>query len=294
MLSHCMLCPRSCGVNRRNGQKGFCGADNKIKIARAALHFWEEPCISGEKGSGTVFFSCCSLKCVYCQNYNISTLGRGITITETELAEKFLILQEQGANNINLVTPTHYVEQIIKALDMAKAKGLKLPVVYNSSGYEIAETIKMLNGYVDIYMPDMKYYSDKYALEYSAAPNYFDTARKALEEMVLQTGKPEFDKNGIMQKGVIVRHMMLPGLLFDTKKIIDFLYNTYKDDIYISIMSQYTPMPNVKDFSKLNRKINPRHYEAIINYCIDKGMKNVFVQEGESASESFIPEFEYE
>jgi len=292
VLEKCMLCPRYCGVNRKAGERGFCGASDKIKIARVSLHMWEEPCISGENGSGTVFFSCCNMKCLYCQNYGISTQNHGYELTERELADKFLMLQEQGANNINLVTPTHFVPQIIQALDIAKEKGLTLPVVYNCGGYENAETIKLLSGYIDIYMPDMKYFSDEYAIEYSSAPNYFDVAKKALAEMYSLVGKPVFDESGIMKRGVIVRHMMLPGLLFDTKKILDYLYSTYKDDIYISLMSQYTPMPNVSGHPKLDRRINPKHYDAMVDYCVELGIKNAFIQDGSSATESFIPDFE--
>lgn len=292
MLSRCMLCPRGCLVDRTKGQLGFCGADDKVKIARAALHLWEEPCISGENGSGTVFFSCCNMKCVYCQNYSISTLNKGVAVSALDLSDKFLMLQEQGANNINLVTPTHFVPQIIEALDISRSRGLNLPVVYNSGGYESVETLKLLNGYVDVYMPDMKYCSDKYAIKYSSAPDYFNIAKRAVSEMFNQVGKPVFDERGIMQKGVIVRHMMLPGMLSDTKKILDYLHTTYKDDIYISLMSQYTPMPNVKDIPKLNRRLNQKHYEAMVDYCLDIGIKNAFIQDGESASESFIPDFE--
>ncbi len=291
-LSNCKLCPRKCGVNRTKGEVGFCGAGRKVKIARAALHFWEEPCISGKNGSGTVFFSHCNMKCVYCQNYRISTQNFGVELDDEQLAEKFLLLQEQGANNINLVTPTHFIPQIITALDIAKKNGLKIPVLYNCSGYESVEAIEMLNGYIDIYMPDIKYFSDAFAVKYSFAQGYFAAAKDAVAEMLHQVGAPVFDDKGIMQKGVIVRHMMLPGLLFDSKKIIDYLYTTYHDDIYISLMSQYTPMPNVKSIPELNRKINPQHYEAMIDYCAEKGMKNVFVQEGSSANESFIPDFE--
>lgn len=294
MLSQCNLCPRNCGVDRTNKIMGFCGALDDVKIARAALHFWEEPCISGKNGSGTVFFSCCNMKCVYCQNYEISTLNKGMTISISGLADKFLLLQSEGAHNINLVTPTHFVPQIICALDEAKGRGLTLPVVYNSGGYESVETIKLLRGYVDIYMPDLKYFSDKYAVKYSSAPNYFNIAKAAIDEMFNQVGTPVFDENGIMQKGMIVRHLMLPGLLFDSKKILDYLYNTYKNDIYISIMSQYTPLPHTKNFPELSKKLNPLHYEAMVNYCAELGICNAFVQDGEAASESFIPPFEAE
>jgi len=290
----CRLCPRACDVNREIGEFGFCGAGERVKLARVALHMWEEPCISGENGSGTVFFSCCNMKCVYCQNYGISTLNKGYEVTECELADEFMSLQSQGANNINLVTPTHFVPQIIKALDIAKRKGLKLPVVYNCGGYESVETLRRLEGYIDIYMPDIKYFSDKYAVEYSAAPDYFNIAKSALNEMFRQVETPLFDERGIMQRGVIVRHMMLPGLLFETKKIIDYIYDTYKDNVFLSLMSQYTPMPNVKDIPKLNRKINTEHYRSMVDYCVGKGVKNAFIQDETSATESFIPDFFYE
>ncbi len=291
-LSHCTLCPRLCGADRINGELGYCRSSAKIKIARSALHFWEEPCISGEHGSGTVFFSHCTLKCVFCQNYNISTENKGKIISVSELADCFLDLQTQGANNINLVTPTHYVPLIIQALDIAKANGLTLPILYNTSGYENPETIKSLDGYIDIYMPDMKYFDNKYAVKYSNAPDYFNIAKSAIREMYNQVGKPVFDENGIMQKGMIIRHLMLPGLLFDTKKIIDYIYREYKNNVYVSLMSQYTPLEHVKRFPELNKKLNPKHYNAMINYCTDLGMENVYIQDGEAASESFIPPFE--
>lgn len=292
ILSECTLCPRRCRADRTKGGYGFCGASDKVKTARAALHFWEEPCISGTHGSGTVFFSHCTMKCVFCQNYDISTCNKGRTVTGEELADKFLDLQSQGAHNINLVTPTHFVPQIITALDIAKNKGLTIPIVYNTSGYENTETLKMLEGYIDIYMPDMKYFDDKYAVKYSNAPGYFNIAKNAVREMFRQTGTPIFDENGIMQRGVIVRHLMLPGLLFDSKKIMDYLYNEYKNNIYVSIMSQYTPLPHVKNYPELNRRLNPKHYNAMVDYCANLGMENAFVQEGEAADESFIPPFD--
>lgn len=290
-LSHCELCPRKCGVNRYDGEKGVCGVGARAKIARAALHMWEEPCISGEKGSGTVFFSGCNMKCIYCQNYVISTECKGDYITENELAEIFIELQRKGASNINLVTPTHYVHQIISSLDIAKVKGLNIPVVYNSGGYENVETIKMLRGYIDIYMPDFKYFSDKYAIEYSSAPNYVNFAKQAIEEMFGQVGEPVFDNCGMMKSGVIVRHMMLPGLLFDTKKILDYLHSTYRERIYISLMSQYTPTQNVSRHPKLKSTINESHYKAMIDYCVGCEIKNVFIQDVSSAVQDFIPDF---
>lgn len=288
----CNICPRRCGADRENGSLGFCGASNKIRIARAALHFWEEPCLSGKNGAGTVFFSHCNMKCVYCQNYRISTRGAGHEVSIGELAEIFLDLQSQGANNIDLVTPTHYALDIAEAVKKAKNSGLHIPVLYNCGGYESVETLKRLEGLIDIYMPDMKYYRDKYAVKYSSAPRYFETACAALEEMYRQTGAFVLDKNGIMQSGVIVRHMMLPGLMLDTKKIMDYLFDTYGNNIYISLMSQYTPLKNVERFPELNRKIDMKKYNSIVDYCMNRGMENVFIQEGSAAKESFIPCFE--
>ena len=288
----CNICPRRCGADRENGSLGFCGASNKIRIARAALHFWEEPCLSGKNGAGTVFFSHCNMKCVYCQNYRISTRGAGHEVSIGELAEIFLDLQSQGANNIDLVTPTHYALDIAEAVKKAKNSGLHIPVLYNCGGYESVETLKRLEGIIDIYMPDMKYYRDKYAVKYSSAPRYFETACAALEEMYRQTGAVVLDKNGIMQSGVIVRHMMLPGLMLDTKKIMDYLFDTYGNNIYISLMSQYTPLKNVERFPELNRKIDMKKYNSIVDYCMNRGMENVFIQEGSAAKESFIPCFE--
>lgn len=288
----CNICPRRCGVDRENGRLGFCGASNKIRIARAALHFWEEPCLSGKNGAGTVFFSYCNMKCVYCQNYRISTRGAGHEVSIGELAEIFLDLQSQGANNIDLVTPTHYALDIAEAVKKAKDSGLHIPVLYNCGGYESVETLKRLEGLIDIYMPDMKYYRDKYAVKYSSAPRYFETACAALEEMYRQTGAFVLDENGIMKRGVIVRHMMLPGLMLDTKKIMDYLFDTYGNNIYISLMSQYTPLKNVERFPELNRKIDMKKYNSIVDYCMNRGMENVFIQEGSAAKESFIPCFE--
>lgn len=288
----CNICPRRCGADRENGSLGFCGASNKIRIARAALHFWEEPCLSGKNGAGTVFFSHCNMKCVYCQNYRISTRGAGHEVSIGELAEIFLDLQSQGANNIDLVTPTHYALDIAEAVKKAKDSGLHIPVLYNCGGYESVETLKRLEGLIDIYMPDMKYYRDKYAVKYSSAPRYFETACAALEEMYRQTGAFVLDENGIMQSGVIVRHMMLPGLMLDTKKIMDYLFDTYGNNIYISLMSQYTPLKNVERFPELNRKIDMKKYNSIVDYCMNRGMENVFIQEGSAAKESFIPCFE--
>lgn len=290
-LEHCMLCPRVCRVNRKLGQKGYCRESAELMIGRAALHYWEEPCISGTKGSGAVFFSGCNMGCVFCQNYNLSRAKEGKVVTVRRLAEIFLELEAQGAHNINLVTPTHYVVAIIEALELAKTRGLTRPIIYNCSGYERVETLEMLDGLVDIYLPDCKYYSEELAKKYSHAPLYFEVASKAIEEMVRQVGSPKFDEEGIMQKGVIVRHLMLPGKLMDSKAIVKYLYAQYKDTIYMSLMNQYTPLPHVIDYPELNRKVSRKSYERLIQYALDLGVENAFIQEGETATESFIPIF---
>lgn len=292
LLNKCMLCPRNCGVNRNNNALGFCKMGKDLMVARATLHFWEEPIISGEKGSGTVFFSGCNLKCVFCQNFQISTNNFGKKITTERLSEIFLELQSQGANNINLVTPTHFIPQIIEAITLAKAKGLNLPIVYNSSGYEKIETIKLLKGYIDIYLPDFKYFDDRYAIKYSKCPNYFEYASKSIAEMISQTGKPVFNSEGLLVKGTIVRHMMLPRLLEDSKKIIHYLVENYNDDIFISIMNQYTPTNNIQKYHEINCTVSNEEYDSLIDYAIDIGIKNGFMQEGETQKTSFIPEFD--
>ena len=292
LLNSCTLCPRNCKVNRNNNELGYCGMTNQLMIARASLHYWEEPIISGEKGSGTVFFSGCNLKCVFCQNYQISNNNFGKPISIHRLSEIFLELQEKGANNINLVTPTHFVPLIIEALKIAKAKGLNIPIVYNSSGYENVETIKLLKGYIDIYLPDFKYYDNKYANKYSKCNNYFEAVTSSLNEMIKQVGKPVFNEEGILTKGIIVRHMMIPGLLNDSKKIIHYLVDNYNDDIFISIMNQYTPTNNLTNYQEINKTVNDSEYDELINYAIDLGIKNGFMQEGETQKTSFIPEFD--
>lgn len=293
LLEKCNLCIRKCNVNRVNGNVGICNSTSSLKIARAKLHHWEEPCISGINGSGTVFFSNCNLKCVFCQNHSISQEGNGLEITISRLSEIFLELQLQGAHNINLVTPTHYVPQIIEALKLAKSKGLNIPIIYNTNSFDSLETIKMLNGYIDVYLPDFKYFSDKYATTYSKAPGYSKNALEIIKEMVAQVGGPIF-KDDMIQKGVIVRHLLLPGLLFDSKKIIDTLYNNFEDNIYISFMNQYTPLYNSKNFPEINKTINPKVYDSLINYAINIGVKNGFIQEEGTNSESYVPSFKNE
>ena len=291
MLKECHLCPRNCGVDRLAGQKGFCGVDAGIMVARAALHMWEEPCISGKEGSGAVFFSGCSLGCAFCQNRTISKGQSGKVITVEHLAELFLDLQAQKANNINLVTAGHFLPQVRDALILAKEQGLTIPVVYNSSGYEKAEMLRYLEGLVDIYLPDLKYLEADLAGKYSHAKDYPEVAMKALEEMVRQVRTPEFDERGMMKKGVIVRHLLLPGHVRNSKKVLEYLYGTYGDQIYISLMNQYTPMPAMKDDPQLSRKVTDREYDRLLDHAISLGVTNCFIQEGETAKESFIPEF---
>lgn len=291
----CNLCPRECNVDRLGGEAGFCGVKGtKILGARAALHFWEEPCISGEKGSGTVFFGGCSLRCVYCQNYKIARAIQGEEISESRLSEIFLELQDQGAENINLVTPTHYTDQIINALHMAKRRGLHLPIVYNCSGYEKLGTLKRLEGMVDIYLTDFKYMDKILAKRYSNAEDYPEIAKAALNEMVRQCKNAVFDANGMMKKGVIVRHLLLPGCLKNGMAVVQYVYNTYGDDVYLSLMNQYTPLPWVKSWPEINRTVTEKEYEALVDYAIEIGVENGFVQEGETAKESFIPDFDNE
>lgn len=294
-LSDCTLCPRKCHADRLSGQTGFCGESASVRGARAALHFWEEPCISGKEGSGAVFFSGCNLHCVFCQNYEIANSKAGRELSLQQLAEAMLRLQEQGANNINLVTATHFVPQVIAALDIAKQMGLSLPVVYNTSGYEEVETLKLLEGYVDIYLPDMKYYSDELSLQLSKAPDYFAKASQALAEMVRQCPLPQFDPaTGLMKKGVIVRHLVLPGQVKDSKKILRYLHETYGNSIYISIMNQYTPLPQAAGFAELNRKVTDEEYGRVLRFAEMLGIEQGFLQEGETAAESFIPAFDGE
>lgn len=294
ILKDCTLCPRECHVDRTAGEKGYCKATGKLVVARAALHMWEEPCISGEEGSGTVFFCGCPLGCVYCQNSKISRGMSGMAITVERLAEIFLELQGKGANNINLVTPSHYVPHIIEALKISRKKGLTVPIVYNCSGYEKVKTLKLLEGYIDIYMPDFKYMSDEPAVKYSGCRNYSAVASKAIEEMVRQVKEPVFDERGIMKKGVIVRHLALPGYIDDSKRVVKYLYETYGDRIFISIMNQYTPMTRSMAYPELNRKLTDEEYDELVDYALEIGVENGFIQKGETALESFIPEFDGE
>lgn len=297
MLEKCEICPRNCKVNRLKGEKGFCKLDDKIKVALVSSHDFEEPCISGRgvntKSSGTIFFSNCNLNCVFCQNYEISQQGKGQEITTNRLAEIFLEQQARKVNNINLVTPTMYVYQIIEAIKIAREKGLSIPIVYNSNGYESIETIKLLDGYIDVYLPDLKYYSDEIAIKYSSAPNYFKIATKAIQEMYRQVGGPVFSEEGIIQKGVIIRHLILPNYVQNTKRILKWIKENMKEDIYISIMAQYFPAYKANDVEKLNRKISLKEYKEIEKYLYSLELKNGYMQDlGEHEAE-YVPDFDF-
>lgn len=288
----CTLCPRECRADRTRAL-GLCKASDKIMAARAALHMWEEPCISGDEGSGAVFFSGCSLGCVYCQNSDIAKGNSGKEITTNRLVEIYLELQEKKANNINLVTAGHYLPIVIESIEEARRQGLSIPVVYNTSSYEKKEAIEALKDIVDVFLPDFKYISEETALSYSNAPDYPRIAKEAISQMVRQTKKTQFNEKGIMTKGVIVRHLILPGHIEESKQAVRYLYETYGDDIYISIMNQYTPMAGIeKKYPKLNRTITQKEYDEVVDYAIDLGVENGFIQEGETAKESFIPQFD--
>lgn len=288
----CSLCPRMCGTDRAAGQKGFCGGGNLVRVARAALHYWEEPCISGESGSGTVFFSGCTMRCVFCQNKEISRGEAGKEITVDRLAEIYLELAAKGSNNINLVTPMHYAPQITAALDIARKNGLTLPIVWNTGGWERRESVAAVRDYADIWLSDFKYFDSSLGESLSKAPNYFSVAAAALDQMVKQTCKPVFDENDMMRRGVIVRHLMLPGHLDDTKNVLRFLYENYGDSIWISIMNQYTPMCSDPRFPELSRTVSDEEYNEAIDFACELGIENAFVQEGGTVGESFIPPFD--
>ena len=294
LYRNCRLCPRECKVDRRAGKTGFCGMTSEVMAARAALHFWEEPCISGTEGSGAVFFSGCTLRCVFCQNHEIAAGAVGKPVTEERLSRIFLELQEKGANNINLVTATQFLPTVIPALQHAKKMGLTIPIVYNTGGYEKVEILRLLEGLVDIWLPDCKYQSTKLSGRYSRAADYPETVKTALAEMVRQVGAPLFDRRGMMKKGVIVRHLVLPGCVSDSKDVLEYLWDTFGNQIYVSIMSQYTPLPHVADYPEINRKVTDEEYEEIVDYARFLGMDQVYIQEGGCVGESFIPAFDYE
>lgn len=291
---NCLLCPRKCGINRSTGQTGVCGVSSEIKVARAALHYWEEPCISGKRGSGAVFFSGCSLHCVFCQNREISDGKEGKVISKERLSDIFIELAGKGANNINLVTPGQYIPDIVWAVNDAKSRGMKLPIIYNTSGYENVTELKLLEGIVDVYLPDFKYMDSTLSARYSRAKDYPSVAKQALSEMVRQ--QPDVvidDATGLIQKGVIVRQLLLPGHVNDAKVVLKYLYDTYHDHVYISMMSQFTPIA-LKDYPEINRTVTKREYERLVNYALEIGITNAFIQEGDVAKDSFIPAFDCE
>ena len=290
-LAKCEICPFRCKVNRLSGQVGRCGCGDKIRVAKYQLHYFEEPCISGKSGSGTVFFSNCNFKCIFCQNYKISQEGKGNEVTIEELANIFLKLQQEGANNINLVTPTMYTYQIIEAIKIARMKGLNLPIIYNSNGYENVETLRDLRGYVDVYLPDLKYYADELAIKYSKAPNYFKIATNAILEMINQVGLPEFDENGMIKKGVIIRHLVLPGHIQNSKHILKWLKENVEGNAYVSVMAQYFPTYKAKEDEYLNRKLTRKEYSEIEQYLYLLDIQNGYMQELGKHEEEYVPDF---
>ena len=291
MLEKCMICPHNCGINRLDGQVGRCKSKDTVKIALYSTHNFEEPCISGKKGSGTVFFSNCNMNCVFCQNYEISQQGKGKEISIQELAEIFIKQQEKDVENINLVTPTSYVPQIIEAIKIAREKGLKIPIVYNTNGYEKAETLKMLEGYIDIYLPDLKYSDDILAKRLSKVDNYFEIATSAIKEMYRQTGKFVFDEDGIMQKGMIIRHLVLPNHILNSRRVLKWI-NDNMNDVYVSVMAQYFPTYKAKEIEDINRKLTKEEYEEIENYLYRLNLENGYIQELGEHEEEYVPNWE--
>ena len=292
-LTKCKICPHECNINRNEGKIGRCKSKDKVKIALYSIHNFEEPCISGKKGSGTVFFSNCNLNCIFCQNYEISQEGKGKEIEIEELAEIFLEQQKRKVENINLVTPTSYVPQIIEAIKIAKNKGLNIPIVYNTNGYEKVETLRMLEGYIDIYLPDLKYYYNELAKKYSKIDNYFEIATKALKEMQRQVGSSIFDENGIMKKGILIRHLVLPNNIENSKKVLKWIKGNIGDDTYVSIMAQYFPTYKAKGNNELNRKLTKTEWEEIEKYIEKLEIKNGYIQELGDHEEEYVPKWEY-
>lgn len=289
MLSDCQLCPRNCHANRLEGV-GFCGGGLQTKVALVSLHPWEEPVIAGERGAGTVFFSGCNLRCIFCQNYEISHQQRGMTVSDQRLGEIFMEQQQRGAATLDLVTPTHFVPQIINGIISAKKKGFSIPVAYNSSGYENVTTIELLKDYVDVYLPDLKYFSAELSAEYSRAGDYFHVASRAIYRMVSQKGRPQLE-NGVLQRGVLVRHMVLPGARRDSMKLLDWLWNEFGDDIYLSIMSQYTPAYMAVEHPRLKRRITSFEYDSVVDYADRLGFTQCFIQDRRSAQEEYVPQW---
>lgn len=290
-LEKCEICPHMCKINRNIGKIGRCKCNNKIKIALATVHNYEEPCISGKNGSGTIFFTNCNLNCIYCQNYKISQQGKGYEITIEELANIMLEEQEKKVNNINLVTPTMYAYQIIEAIKLAKSRGLYIPIIYNTNGYENIKTIKALNGYIDVYLPDLKYYSNELSKKYSKIDNYFKYATEAIKEMYKQVGTPVFNENGIIRRGVIIRHLVLPNHIQNSKHILKWIKENMPEDIYVSIMAQYFPTYKAKEDNLLNRKLNKKEYKEIEEFLYTLNIKNGYIQELGEHEEDYVPDF---
>lgn len=290
-LNSCTICPHNCKINRNNGQIGRCRSGDKVKIALASVHNYEEPCISDKNGSGTIFFSNCNLSCIYCQNYKISQLGKGYELSVEELANIMLKQQEKGVNNINLVTPTMYVYQIIEAIKIARKRGLKIPIIYNTNGYENVKTIQHLNGYVDIYLPDLKYYSNEISKKYSKIDNYFKYATEAIKEMYKQVGSPIFDENGIIKKGLIIRHLVLPNHLQNSKHILKWIKENMPEDTYVSVMAQYFPTYKAKEDNLINRNLNKKEYREIEEFLYTLNLENGYMQELGEHEEEYVPNF---
>lgn len=292
ILKKCQICPHRCQVDRTTGEVGVCRAGFFPKVALASLHHGEEPCISGERGSGTIFFSHCNLRCVFCQNFDISQEGFGKEITIEELAELMLQQERRGAHNINLVSATQYIPQVKEAILMARESGLQIPIVYNSNGYESVEAIRSMTGVIDVYLPDLKYYEDEYARKYSSAPCYFEHATQVIQEMFRQVGAPRFDTEGMIQKGLIIRHMLLPGHLEDSKFVLDWIEAHLPADVYVSLMAQYTPMYHASRYEELTRRVTEAEYDELIDYFFAIGLDNGYIQELESATSSYTPSFD--
>lgn len=291
-LAHCELCPRRCGVNRLAGERGFCGAGELVRVALVSLHPWEEPCLVGKNGAGTVFFSHCSLRCVFCQNAAISSEGEGIAVTPARLADIFLEQQARGAATLDLVTPTHYAPQIAAALLAAREQGFSLPVVWNSGGYDTVELVAGLAGLVDVYLPDLKYGDEASARRYSSAPDYFAAAAAAIEAMAAQTGAPQPGADGVLRRGVLVRHLVLPGRRHESMRLLDWLWERFGDGVWLSLMNQYTPLYRAAEFPEINRRLMTFEYQSVVEHALDLGITHCYVQEGKTASAKFVPVFD--
>ena len=291
MLERCTICPHKCGINRTRNA-GKCKSTDKVKIALYSTHNFEEPCISGENGSGTIFFSNCNMSCIYCQNYEISQLGKGKEISVEELADIMIIQQEKGVQNINLVTPTSYALHIIDTIKIAKSKGLHIPIVYNTNGYENVETLKLLDGYIDIYLPDLKYYFNELGQKYSNVNNYFELVTQAIQEMYRQVGIPQLDKNGIMKKGIMIRHLVLPNNIENSKQVLKWIKENIDNNVYVSIMAQYFPTYKAKNVDELSRKLTKKEYEEIENYLYELNLENGYIQELGEHEEEYVPKWE--